>query len=260
MKDTVRIIKHQNRRLLPGRTVRRNSWLWLVGIFVLVDTVALVSWGGFKLADPNTLPIIEIRIEGEFHQLRPDYLRATVAREITGGFFALEVERIRQALRREPWVKEARVARVWPDGLRVTVSEQRAVARWGREGLLTPEGTVFSPPKESYPQGLPQLVGNLGSEAQVLKRFYELSQFLSPVGWKVARLSLSPRRAWSFQVINGPTVMVGRTDFEGRIRRFIASLGRAVGGEAEGLMQVDLRYANGFAVKSRSMVGLHKHG
>jgi hypothetical protein len=43
--------------------------------------------------------------------------------------------------------------------------------------------------------------------------------------------------------------MLGRTDFEGRIRRFIANLRRAVGDEAEGLTQVDLRYANGFAVK-----------
>ena len=254
------IKRRQNRRITQGQVVQRNYWLWLVGIFVLVDTVALVSWGSSKLADPNTVPIKEIRIEGEFHRLRPEDLKARVARAITGSFFALEVDRIQAALLREPWVREAQVTRVWPNELRVAVSEQRAVARWGSQGLLTPEGIVFSPPKASYPPGLVALEGPPGTEAQVLNRFYELSQLLDQVGWRLDRLSLSPRRAWSFQVVNGPMVMVGRADFEGRIRRFIASLRRGLGDLAEGLTQVDLRYANGFAVKSRSLAEDGRHG
>lgn len=256
----MRISRRQNRRIAQGQAVRRNYWLWFAGVFVAVDTLALLSWGGLKLSDPNTLPIKEIRIEGAFHRLRLDELKARVAREIKGGFFALEVERIQEALLREPWVKEVRVARVWPDELRVIVSEHWAVAQWGNRGLLTAEGRVFSPPKESYPRGLPELEGPPGTEVQVLNKFYELSRFLNQVGWKPDRLSLSPRRAWSFQVVNGPTVLVGRADFEGRIRRFIASFRRTLGDQAEGLTQVDLRYANGFAVKSRSLAEDSRHG
>ncbi|HYY15110.1 MAG TPA: cell division protein FtsQ/DivIB, partial [Gammaproteobacteria bacterium] len=169
-----------------------------------------------------------------------------------GGFFTTEVDRIRAALLKEPWIREALVRRVWPETLEVTVHEQRAVARWGDKGLLNPEGTLFSPPPESYPQGLVELHGPRGTEAQVLSRFYAINQRLVKRGWKVARLSLSPRRAWSFELVHGPRVIVGRTDFERRIGRFVANFHRLVDDRGDMTAQVDLRYTNGFTVKTRS--------
>jgi hypothetical protein len=45
---------------------------------------------------------------------------------------------------------------------------------------------------------------------------------------------------------------VGRTDFERRIGRFVANFHRVVGDRGDMTAQVDLRYTNGFTVKTRS--------
>jgi cell division protein FtsQ len=249
----VGITRRQHQRITQGQLGQSHYWLvGIGGVFVLVGALALVTWGAVKLTDPTTLPIKAVHIQGEFQRLRPEILKARVAQAIKGGFFTTEVDRIRTALLQEPWIREALVRRVWPETLEVTVHEQRAVARWGDKGLLSPQGTVFSPPPESYPKGLVELHGPRGTEAQVLSRFYAINQRLVNRGWKVARLSLSPRRAWSFELVHGPRVIVGRTDFERRIGRFVANFHRVVGDRGDMTAQVDLRYTNGFTVKTRS--------
>ena len=154
----------------------------LVGTFVVADLCVLLGLAGAWLSDPKTLPIREVFIEGEFRQLKPPALEALVARQVRGGFFTVPVAEVQHGLRRDPWVKAASVSREWPDGLRVTVYEQRAVARFGERGLLNPEGVLFTPPAASYPAGLPLLDGPEGTEAQVLMRYHRLAELLDRAG------------------------------------------------------------------------------
>jgi cell division protein FtsQ len=224
-------------------------------LFVLADCLALAWWAWVQVQDPNTLSIQRVRIEGEFRQLKPAQLQATVEGQVKGGFFAVRVDDIRHALQRNPWVKSVAVRRIWPDGLQVTVVEKRAVAMWGERGLLDPEGEVFSPSKESYPPGLIRLDGPPGTEAMMLTRLGELRGWMAPLGVDVDGLTLTSRRAWSFALKEGPTVVVGRMGFGERLGRFVDEYPNLLSRQWNDLERVDLRYTNGFTVSLRKPGG-----
>jgi len=215
---------------------------------VLVDGLALAVWAWLQLRDPQTLPIQKVRIEGEFRRLKPGQLQAIVTKEVRGGFYTVQVDAIREALLQDPWVKSVSVRRRWPDGLQVTVLEKKAVARWGERGLLDPQGVLFTPPKDSYPSNLIKLEGPVGAEAQVLAKLGELKGLIASLGIELDRFTLTPRRAWSFEVKNGPVVIIGRTGFEERVKRFVDKYPTVLSQQWDQLERIDLRYTNGFAV------------
>jgi cell division protein FtsQ len=246
------------RRPLRNRLIRtepreRPPWgSWLCATFVVADLCVLLGFAGARLSDPKTLPIREVFIEGEFRQLKPPDLEVLVARQVHGGFFTVHVGEVQYGLSRDPWIKAASVSREWPDGLRVTVYEQRAVARFGERGLLNPEGVLFSPPAASYPAGLPLLDGPAGTEIQVLTRYKRLAQLLAPAGLVAEGLAQDARGSWRFLLRDGPLVLIGREDFEPRVKRFAAHYRRIEQSGRGVVARVDLRHTNGIAVGFRS--------
>jgi len=221
----------------------------MVGIVLLLTTVVAAGWGSLRLTDPNKLPIRQVRIAGAFRHLSPGELQSLVVSHVQGGFFTVDVDAIRRALLADPWVEQVSVRRQWPDGLTVYVREHIAVARWGEKGLLNVEGEFFSPDKNTFPQHLTELNGPEGTRPQLLDRLRVLRVALSHAGRDVVKLSLSDRRAWSFELDDGLTVIVGRKDFGDRVRRFARVFPTALSSRIADIDRVDLRYTNGFAVR-----------
>ena len=82
-------------------------------------------------------------------------------------------------------------------------------------------------------------------------------QWLAPLGWTVKKVSLSQRYSWQVTLSNGLVIEMGRADtptaIEERVQRLIKS-GDFVKdniGEAGGY--IDLRYPNGFAMRSNKL-------
>jgi cell division protein FtsQ len=219
-------------------------------IITLILTVTVV-WSSYYLADPATLPIKQVRIEGEFRQLSTAALQALVKHKVRGGFFNINVTAVKDAVMAEPWVRGVSVHRVWPDSLRVSVKEQIAVARWGDTDLLNSKGKLFSPEKKSFPIGLPVLRGPNGTEELVMAKYTQLKQSLSAQGLNVVLLQLNERRSWMFELDNSIQVIIGRSEFNDRVKRFIEYVPAGYVSRYLQIKQVDMRYTNGFAVSWR---------
>jgi cell division protein FtsQ len=226
-------------------------WRWRVSAALATLTLVLAGCAVAWLLDPHNLPIRSVRIDGEFRHLSATRLRSVVTAEATGGLFSVNVQDIRAALMADPWVRDVSVRRIWPDHLRVTVYEQRAIAYWGETGLLNDRGQVFHPTRASFPLGLVQLRGPAGSEGVVLRRYRQLAQWFRGHGLRIASVALTERRAWSFSIDGGFQVIVGRNDFEARVQRLLATLPRAPERFRDGAV-IDLRYTNGFAIRPRT--------
>jgi len=237
----------RNRRVQP-RVARLR---WFLGAFFSVGVTLLGAVAIMWMLNPQHMPIRSVRVDGEFRHLLPARLRSVVAAEATGGFFNVDVDDIRAAVMADPWVRDVSVRRMWPDALRVTVYEQRAIAYWGSDGLLNERGKVFHAPRATFPPGLVYLSGPAGSEAVVLGRYQQLRSWFRPLGLRVAKVELTPRRAWSFAIDGGFRVIVGRNDFEARVQRLVATLPRSPERLRESAV-IDLRYTNGFAIRPRS--------
>lgn len=219
----------------------------LSSLFVLTF-ISLLVWGGITLSNSDTLPIKQVRVEGDFTRLSPVDLQLLVTDKVRGGFFNLDVDAVRLALLDEPWVNEVTVKRVWPDGLRVIVIEQVPVVRWGDAGLLNAKGEYFSPDPATIPVSLPLLSGPVGSEKNLLERFSAMQEQVKSIGFDIAALTLDERRAWSFQFNNGIKVILGRRDFEERFSRVLTLIPTTISGRIEQTESIDMRYTNGFSI------------
>lgn len=226
----------------PGRG-RGSGLLFSAGLAVL-----LIVASAYVL-DPRTLPIRHVRVDGEFRHLSTAALQLRAEDVVRGGFFDVNVEGIRAALLQEPWVREVTVRRIWPDELGLQVQEQVAVARWGGNQLLNEQGQLFKPSAGTLPPNLPSLNGPAGTHAEALARFRTLQHALGGRQLIVAQLRLSARRSWSFALADGPSVDLGRRDFDARVGRFAAIVPTFMAGDLNRIEVIDMRYTNGFAVR-----------
>jgi cell division protein FtsQ len=217
---------------------------FLVGVSLLV--FALV---GLKLALRSPLfPLRTVEIVTPLKQAPREAIERAVRQQIGGNFFGARIGEVRQALEQVPWVRSVQVRRVWPDRLEVAIEEHVALARWGASGLVNTYGERF---EARGGEELPLFIGPDGSEAEVAARYLRFSRILHPLGAALERVVLTPRYAWQLRLANGLNVMLGRDGdvAEQRLQRLVDVYGETVARVPGRHEYVDLRYANGFALR-----------
>jgi len=234
--------------------------------------VAGLIYGGLLIKDldvPTILPVSDVRVIGQLDFLEQDDIQAIVQNEIQGGYFTVDLNAIRDALMRQPWVENVSLRRQWPASLDVFISEQKPVAYWNDDGYINESGEVFNPAKIDTKLNLPILNGPDGHHNNVWKFMNVLYQEMALLEFEVVRLDLDERRSWQLVVaeqdeIEDPTavlhkidVKLGRFETEKRLKRFVRilpSLTTAQGASKSVLTDknikvIDMRYPNGFAVQ-----------
>jgi cell division protein FtsQ len=133
---------------------RRRRLLVLVLVLVVLATVA------WMVSRSPLLDVDELVVRGNQRATADEVLEAG---GLTKGepLVWLDVDRARSGIEELPWVRSAKVVREWPDTVRVTVQERRAVA-WvdageGRALVVDPSGRVLAVDAQ-VPAGLPQLL------------------------------------------------------------------------------------------------------
>jgi cell division protein FtsQ len=237
----------------PGRIRRVLRHALKAGL--LVALLAATVWGWHRLADPETFPIRDVRVQGGIAHVAPLLLRETIKPFVGAGLLRVDVEGLRTAIEGLPWIRRAAVRRTWPATLVVAVEEQRPFARWANGGLLNADGELFTPEAETLPAGLPLIAGPKGSEKAAVERYGETQRMLQPLGFGITRLSLDARRALELELASGLVVRLGRRQASGRLLRFVRSYAKALAPRITDIESVDLRYTNGFAVRWKAGKG-----
>jgi cell division protein FtsQ len=195
-------------------------------------------------------------------------IRLVADRRVHGTFFTVDLDNVRESLEKLPWVREARVERRWPDTLVVSLTEQEPLARWNDNALVNAEGGVFVAAADGE---LPRLSGPEDSSAEVVAAYRRYQAALATLDMRIAELRLSPRRAWSIRLDNGMQLVLGRQQTDVRLARFVSYYPRLISAQAAPAsvqavsmagtavvpkpaapilpLSVDLRYADGFAVR-----------
>lgn len=246
-----------NRQAKPVRSKadsgRVDAWLdWLrehrqqLAMFGLCAAVTMLLWfGTVSILDR---PIQRAEISGKFTQVSRVQIEQALAPYARSGFVSIDLAAVKRTLEAIRWIDYARVERAWPDGLRVMVTEQVAVARWGDRGLLNTRGELFLPDARDLPAGLPQLLGPEGTETQVARLYLDTYPRLLTVGLSLTRVTLDERGAWNLQLGNGVEVRLGRQDVTARLERFISAASPVIATRTGQVSYVDMRYSNGFAI------------
>lgn len=194
--------------------------------------------------------IQELRVSGDSRHVKREQVEAIARRDIQGTFFTFDIERVRGAFEKLPWVRKADVRRQWPNGIEVVIEEHQPLARWGKSELVNLQGDVFA---GVYHGTLPELSGPEGASQEVARQYDVFRRELSAVGRVPVQVTLSPRRAWQVRLDNGTTLEVGREQVNVRLARFLAAYPQTIAPLGSHAEYVDLRYANGFAVRVRDL-------
>ncbi|MES9833702.1 MAG: FtsQ-type POTRA domain-containing protein [Candidatus Thiodiazotropha sp. DIVDIV] len=240
----------QRRRAKEQKTVTlfEKSRVWLKPALITVALLSLVVWGGKQLNDPGVMPVRTVGVDGEMRFIKRERLEQVVAQAVNGSFFSVDLKRMQEQIERMAWVKRASVRRVWPDTLRVQVTEHAPLAYWGKDAMVSQLGVVFTP--EALPElnGLVKLVGDAQYAKTITREFQRMHTLLDTVGLKLTHVWVDARQAWSIKTDNRVVLQLGRRDVIPRLTRFVRLYPDLIAQQDRQPGEVDLRYTNGFSV------------
>jgi cell division protein FtsQ len=219
---------------------------WSLAIVLVALPVVGVLQGWFA---SGRWPVRQLQVHATFRHVSSDEVRAAVTPSLGAGFFAINLDKVRDAVAALPWVGQVEVSKHWPDALDITIREIEPVARWGSTALLGRSGRIFTVPDPGVVNGLPQFNAPAGRAADVMAFFHAAQQDFTPYGLHVTSVDLSALGSWSLTLSNGGQVVVGGEQPDQRLARFAAALPILMRGRDGGFTYADLRYSNGFAVR-----------
>lgn len=190
---------------------------------------------------------------------RTAQLRFAAQKVVQGSFFGIDLDEVRAGFEAVPWVRHAAVRRVWPDRLEIDIEEHKPLAVWGDSRLVNTFGEVFTASvQEAERDGpLPQFSGPEGSEGLVVRRYEEMRLWLSELGRVPELVTLSPRFAWTVVLDDDTTLLLGRDQgvpIEERVKRWAAAFPGVQARLDRKAELIDLRYPNGFAMRSVALL------
>ena len=219
---------------------------WGIALTLVVLPIVGVLNGWFAA---TRWPVRKIELRAEYSHVSAEQIRATVETHLGNGFFAVQLQDVRDAVSRLPWVERVEARKQWPDTLSLTVYERQPFARWGESRLISRSGDLFEVPGTDSMQGLPQLSGPDAHLAEVIAFQAECLREFSGSGLSVQAVDLSARGSWRLTLSTGALIEIGRVDAIPRLQRFLHAWPSLSAGNAGPPVYIDLRYENGFAMR-----------
>ncbi|SCY26315.1 cell division protein FtsQ/DivIB [Nitrosospira sp. Nsp13] len=220
-------------------------------LFVLVALMVAYTASQRALSLP-VLPVKALSVNGssdgsgKLKHVTREQIESAVHSEYIGSFLTLDLNTMRQAFGKLPWVRVASVRRHWPQSLEVTLEEHVALARWGSDALVNTHGETFNAASDEV---LPVFDGPTGSSHDMVRQYAVFTELLRPLQQRIEQMNLSPRRAWRVHLDNGTVLELGREQMESRMARYVLAHDHSIARLNRQLSYVDLRYPNGFAVR-----------
>lgn len=221
-------------------------------LFVLVALMVIYAASQWALSLP-VLPLKTVSVggsnsgNGKLKHVTREQIESAVHSEFMGSFLALDLNVMRHAFGKLPWVRVASVRRHWPQNLEVTLEEHVALARWGSNALVNTHGETFNAASDEI---LPVFDGPAGTSHDMARQYAVFTELLRPLQQRIERMNLSPRRAWRIHLDNGIVLELGREQMESRLARYALVHDYSIARLNRPLTYVDLRYPDGFAVRS----------
>lgn len=215
------------------------------GLFA-VAALLVVAVIAVRAAGLPAFALREVRIATELKHVTRDQVEDLVRRELKGGFLTVDLAAVRTAFERLPWVRRASVQRHWPARLDIALEEHAPFARWGNAKLVNTHGEVF---EAAYDGKLPEFVGPEGTAREIAIQYRYFRRSLAAIGEDPVEVQVTERRAWKLKLESGLTIALGRENIETRLARFANVHARTLATLGRRIDYVDLRYANGFAVR-----------
>lgn len=235
-------------RLLPMKWF--TSFKPLVVLFCFILMYALyVNWSSL-LESLDKTPIRSYALTHKTQFTTNSDIRETLAKNpILKGYFAQDIQEIKDKLMQLPWIKDVVVRKFYPDRLSISIVEHKPVAVWNNIYYISEQGTVFSLPPDRFDKtGLPIMFGPDSESKEVLKAWGRIQSELASRNLSLKSLAMDNRGSWSVTLSNNIELRLGRGEWTSKIDRFIMIFPQIEIPEGQRLAYVDLRYEHGASI------------
>jgi len=185
----------------------------------------------FALSGPDgSLDTPALGIRGATHA-SPRAIQAVFSGDAGRSVYLMPLSERRDALRSVVWVKDASVARIWPNQLLVSISERRPVAfvtlSPSQVALIDEDGVILPPSADRF--NLPVLAGvrsrdTIAERRERVRRMQHVLQELGGMADKISEIDVSDRddvkvtEPYEGRMV---TLLLGDHDFAVRYRNFV---------------------------------------
>lgn len=240
--------REANRKAFPYNNVKR-LYKYIRFVVALIAIVVVAFWYS-NISLSQYFPIKTVRIYG-LQKMDSQALQKEIHPLVADGFFAVDINKIKETISEFPWVEHVMVRKNWPDQVIVNIIEKKPLAIWNHEKILSSEGDIFSPDHIEQFSSLPLMLGPQGQQLTMMEKFSKIQEKLNPLQLKIAVLELSPYFVWSIKLHNDIMIMLGQKDILTRVDQFVKVYPKIVGNYSKKVDYIDLRYTNGIAVRMK---------
>ncbi len=196
-------------------------------------------------------------------------IQQAIKTTLNGTTLSTDLNKMVELILDNPWVEQVVVRRVWPDTIVVRLQERRIIALWNNEHLISELGEVTNIPVSDYREVekklgcyLIRIEGPKDFLSKIVARAEETNNLLTTINKQLLHLRLTEQFSWEGKTTGGMTLRFGGDDLQGpmnyRLENFTKSYSSLANKLAEkgvrspDIGYVDLRYAKGFAIRTKN--------
>jgi len=201
-----------------------------------------------ELSNALGFRVVSIALSGHKQVTREEVLAIA---GITGrsSLLFFDVDAAREKLKANPWIADATLLKLYPDRLRIGITERRPYALWQKNGhvsVIAQDGTILEPYVAQRFTRLPLVVGT-GAETRVEAVLAMLERHPSIRDQVKASILVGERR-WNLRLRNGMDIRLPETDPDAALDK-LQALDHDRKLLSKDIVAVDLRLADRVVVR-----------
>jgi cell division protein FtsQ len=207
--------RHVPRRLGAALTVIVLGGAAALGVITgghIDAAVAALSDTRNALANAAGFRITSVTVNGR-KQLTQDEVLAAGGVNGRSSLLFLDAAGVRDSLKRDPWIADATVLKLYPGALQIDITERRPFALWqenGKLSVIADDGVVLEPYVTQRFASLPLVVGK-GAETRA-KDFLALVAKYPVVNDQLKAAIFVGERRWNLRLKDGLDIRLPETD------------------------------------------------
>ncbi len=218
-------------------------------IIILCAILGSTAW---RFKNQWLFPIRHVEVIGNFTEIDTKNFQKLMTHDTRGSLLLMNPSNLTKALLTLPWVAQAQVERVWPNTVRIHITQKTPVAHFGETQLLDNNGQLFNPMDNNARMHLPFIYGPFDRAAQLLQAYQLFTGILKPLGLSISQLNVSPRLAYTLTLNNGMTLFLGSTDVMAHLQSFAKIYPTTIAPKLDEISYVDMRYTSGMAIGKKT--------
>ncbi|MGK0445251.1 MAG: cell division protein FtsQ [Bermanella sp.] len=215
---------------------------WLKPVSVAVTVMSILVAVVLLLLQMANKQVDQLQFENELEHVTAQAIKANISPWFPDGFIYLDVNAIKDQVQSMVMVSQVSVEKVWPDILKVAIVEERPVAIWNDESMLSENGDIL--PVALKQLKLPRLKGANQESKMVMQHFLLFNRWGKRHQLELVEINHSSA-GWQLTYESGLSIWLDNTTAMNGLQQLDSVIDQF---NLARVHRIDMRYEQGFAV------------